>query len=64
MNEKEELNNILQEFDKRISNIYYDSYIKGDYVSKELKKLKQDFGNFVETYKKIEAPTNKSNASK
>lgn len=63
MNERKEICDVLEEFDKRISNIYSDSYIKGDYVTKELKKFKQDFGNFVETYKKIEAPCVQDNAS-
>ncbi len=40
MNERKENCDVLEEFDQRISNIYYDSYIKGDYVAKELKKFK------------------------
>ncbi len=63
MNERKETSDILKEFDKRISNIYLDAYIKGDYVTKELKKFKEDFNNFVEVQKKIEAPNDK-NASK
>lgn len=63
MNERKETCDVLEEFDKRISNIYYDSYIKKDYVAKKLKKFKQDFGKFVETYKKIEAPCVQENAS-
>ena len=51
MNEREELSDILEEFDKRISNIYLDAYVKGDYVTKELKKFKEDFNKFVEVQK-------------
>lgn len=63
MNEREELSDILEEFDKRISNIYLDAYVKGDYVTKELKKFKEDFNKFVEVQKKLEAPSDKTNAS-
>lgn len=63
MSEREEINDILEEFDKRISNIYLDAYFKSDYVTKELKKFKDDFNNFVEMQKKLEAPSDKTNAS-
>lgn len=62
MNEREELYDVLDEFHKRISTAWTNVENKKD-ITNELRTLASDFYDFKETYKKIEAPNDKSNAS-
>lgn len=62
MNEREELYDILNRFHSRLCDILFKVANKKD-VLKNLQVFVNDFYDFKETYKKIEAPNDKTNAS-
>lgn len=62
MNEREELYDILNTFHSRLCDILFKVANKKD-VLKNLQVFVNDFYDFKETYKKIEAPNDKTNAS-
>ena len=62
MNERKELYDILNMFHSRLCDILFKVANKKD-VLKNLQVFVNDFYDFKETYKKIEAPNDKDNAS-
>lgn len=62
MNEREELYDILNGFHSRLCDILFKVANNKD-VLKNLQVFVNDFYDFKETYKKIEAPNDKTNAS-
>lgn len=62
MSEREELYDILNMFHSRLCDILFKVANKKD-VLKNLQVFVNDFYDFKETYKKIEAPNDKTNAS-